>query len=182
MSIPTNGDDTLRFPGKTVESIKLLGGNDRVFAGRGNDRISGNSGDDILNGGGGDDILRGGNGDDVLDGGQGEDTLNGGNGDDILTGGNGADVLIGGAGSDTFVFGNQAIAESLAGIYDQIVDFVQGADRLSVAGKTFVDGTSTVTFGAGNRADFDFDGDGNVDFSAKFNRSNITFTSADFAA
>jgi Ca2+-binding RTX toxin-like protein len=179
---PSDADDTITITGTSQDEVFGFGGNDTIFGGRGADRISGNDGDDTLSGGGGDDILRGGNGDDTLDGGQGQDTLNGGNGNDTLIGGTGSDRLIGGSGSDKFKFGTQAIEDSANGIYDEIVDFTQGQDTLAVKGFTFIDGVSTVTFGAGNKADFDFNGDSLVDFSVRFNTSNINFTSADFTA
>lgn len=179
---PSDAPDTITNPGKTQDEFFGFGGNDTIFGGGSADRISGNDGNDTLSGGGGDDILRGGNGDDVLDGGQGEDTLNGGNGDDILTGGTGSDRLIGGAGKDTFRFGDRAIEDAANGIYDEIVDFVQGQDKLAIKGASFIDGVSNVTFGAGNKADFDFDGNGTTDFSVRFNTSNINFTSSDFTA
>lgn len=179
---PSDANDEISNPGKTQDEFYGFGGNDTIFGGGGADRISGNDGNDTLSGGGGDDILRGGNGDDTLDGGQGQDTLNGGNGNDTLIGGTGSDRLIGGSGSDKFKFGTQAIEDAANGIYDEIVDFTQGQDMLAVKGYTFIDGVSTVTFGAGNKADFDFDGDTITDFSVRFNTSNINFTSADFTA
>jgi Ca2+-binding RTX toxin-like protein len=181
MTVLTNESNQVSYTGKSVEDVYALGGDDVISGGGGADRISGNDGNDTLSGGSGDDVLRGGSGDDVLDGGRGEDTLNGGSGNDILTGGNGSDRLIGGAGSDTFRFGEKAVAESLSGVYDEIVDFVQGQDKLAVKGYTFSDNT-LVTFGANNTANFDFDGNGKTDFSVRFNTSNINFTSSDFAA
>lgn len=178
---PSDEIDTITGS-KSSDEFYGFGGNDTIFGGRGADRISGNEGDDTLSGGGGNDILRGGSGDDNLDGGQGQDTLNGGDGNDTLLGGAGSDRLIGGSGSDTFKFGTRAIEDAANGIYDEVVDFMKGEDKLAVQGFTFTDGVSTFSFGADNVASFDLNGDSKIDFSARFNTDKIIFTSTDFTA
>ncbi len=85
------------------------------------DLLIGRAGNDDLSGGDGSDIIMGGAGADILSGGRGQDLLDGGNGNDELKGGLGNDIMLGGAGADTFVF---------VGGEDEIVDFVQGEDRI----------------------------------------------------
>ncbi|MBW4982971.1 hypothetical protein KZZ07_10500 [Mameliella sp. CS4] len=135
-------------------------GNDFILGGAGNDDISGGGNDDTLNGNAGDDTMQGNDGNDILvgqdgsdslDGGAGNDTMDGGNGDDVLEGGDDNDILRGRAGEDElagglgrdFLTGGQdadffvfrSLAETVVGANrDQILDFEQGVDLISVAG------------------------------------------------
>lgn len=144
-----DGDDLLM--GNSGDD-QLFGhfGNDVLRGGAGDDTAEGGQDDDTLLGGAGDDGLLGGYGNDVLDGGSGEDTLFGGFGDDLMTGreGGGADAqaidfLNGGGGEDTIIAGAGDIvtagddADEIVlgdwiegGAAAQIMDFVQGEDRL----------------------------------------------------
>ncbi|WP_280739651.1 M10 family metallopeptidase C-terminal domain-containing protein [Mameliella alba] len=122
----------------------MFGGinDDTIFGGSGddcidgwpqNDTVNGGSGNDTILGGTGDDLLVGQDGDDVLEGGDGNDILRGRAGEDELAGGLGRDFLTGDQGADFFVF--RSLAETVVGANrDQILDFEQGVDLISVAG------------------------------------------------
>ncbi|WP_300442641.1 hypothetical protein [uncultured Mameliella sp.] len=144
------GDDLLNGDGGD-DFILGGAGNDDIDAGADNDTVNGNAGDDSIYGEGGNDLLVGQDGSDYLDGSEGLDTMDGGNGDDILEGGNdndilrgrageddlagglGRDFLTGGQDADTFVF--RSLAETVVGANrDQILDFEQGVDLITVAG------------------------------------------------
>ena len=112
-----------------------------IMAGDGNDTVTGDgeqnflfggSGIDNINGGAGNDVLLGEANGDVLIGGLGDDWLFGGTGIDTLRGNSGFGVLTGGSGTDTFDF--NAISDSTATTSgaDQIVDFLQGTDRIDM--------------------------------------------------
>ena len=97
------------------DTVRGIGGDDRIDGGLGNDRLDGGSGKDILFGGLGNDNLFGGSGEDRLDGGLGNDILFGessndlligGAGNDRLDGGPGLDLLIGGDGNDNLITGS----------------------------------------------------------------------------
>ncbi len=108
-------------------------GNDEVMGGIGDDIVVGQSGNDTLDGGNDNDTMDGGAGDDILEGGAGNDILRGRAGEDELAGGEGRDFLTGGQDADFFVF--RALAETPVGANrDQILDFEQGVDLISVAG------------------------------------------------
>ncbi|GGF58261.1 Hemolysin-type calcium-binding repeat-containing protein [Mameliella alba] len=144
------GDDLL--DGEGGDDFILGGaGNDDIEGGSENDTINGNAGDDTILGDSGNDILVGQDGSDFLDGSDGLDTMDGGNGDDILEGGAdndilrgragedelagglGRDFLTGGQDADVFVF--RSTAETVVGANrDQILDFEQGLDLITVAG------------------------------------------------
>ena len=79
------------------DTVRGIGGNDRIDGGFGNDRLEGGSGNDTLIGGLGNDGLEGGSGNDRLIGGLGNDRLIGGDGNDRLEGGSGNDTLTGGS-------------------------------------------------------------------------------------
>jgi Ca2+-binding RTX toxin-like protein len=64
-------------------------------------------------------------------GGAADDTLIGGTGNDILYGGLGADSLRGNGGADTFAYYNPA--DSSAGAFDTIADFLSGTDKLDLS-------------------------------------------------
>lgn len=151
------GNDTLRGGGGT-DSILGGGGNDLIYggneydtilAGAGDDTVWGNAGRDEVFLGNGDDLFEdaaqhgdghsaddvfGGAGSDLLNGRGGDDTLNGGGQTDTLEGGLGQDILTGGSGADTFVYDTSANTGN-----DQITDFEDGVDLLSLSGLNFVD-------------------------------------------
>ncbi|WP_340316599.1 hypothetical protein [Rhizorhabdus argentea] len=117
-------------------------GNDTLDGGLGSDRINGGANDDVIRGGSdngndtingnlGNDAIDGGAGNDSLRGGQGHDSILGGDGNDVLSGDLGVDTVAGGAGSDLFLFGGNASLFNGAAP-DQISDFQDGSDRLSV--------------------------------------------------
>jgi Ca2+-binding RTX toxin-like protein len=111
---------------------RVAGAADVLYGGYGDDTLYGGAARDLLRGNSGHDHLLGGQGLDTLFGGYGNDTLEGGNGRDTLSGQQGRDVLIGGAKADVFVFDTKAY-------HDRILDFENGADRLSLVGFTFDD-------------------------------------------
>ncbi len=151
------GADVLN--GGTGNDVILAGAGDDVLSGgAGNDTLLGRDGADTLAGGNDADILLGGRGDDSLDGGNGHDLLRGGEGDDTLAGGAGDDVLFGDAGADTFVFN---------GGIDQIADFEQGIDQITLDATLWTGLTSAAdvlyVYGSidGTQATIDL-GDGNI--------------------
>ena len=73
----------------------------------------------------------GGSGNDTLVGNNGTNQLNGGLGNDSISGARGSDALIGGGGSDTFIFDDNDSGVGPGG-RDQILDFIQGIDRLDI--------------------------------------------------
>lgn len=136
----TGGDDGADSisAGDGSDYVQGNAGNDSLDGGAGSDRINGGNNDDNLSGGAGNDSMNGNIGADTLDGGDGKDSLRGGQGDDWIAGGAdsdtisgdlGADILTGGTGDDLFIF---AGGSSLAANPDRILDFTDGADRLSI--------------------------------------------------
>jgi hypothetical protein len=112
----TDGNDTWPgfFDGNLAsDTVRGIGGDDRIDGGLSNDRLEGGLGNDRLIGGLGNDRLIGGSGNDSLDGGLGNDRLEGGSGNDSLIGGSGNDNLIGGSGNDTLTGGSSAL-----GVFD----------------------------------------------------------------
>lgn len=140
------GDDTIRGLGG---DDRLSGGEgaDVVLGGNGNDTLFGNAGDDTLIDGAGDDDLFGGAGRDILRGGEGDDLLYGDWARDVLVGGEGADTLTGGTGNDVFRY-LSALDSERGSASDTITDFLLG-DRIDLRG---VDADITA---AGSQA-FDF--------------------------
>jgi serralysin len=144
------GDDTLFFTtGDTViggagTDYAIVDGGAGVTlafgAGSGVEIVIGGSGVDTLNASAVTTAMYiyGRDGNDVLTASAGGGALYGDGGDDTLIGGAGYDVLQGGAGSDTF----KLVA---AWGTDQIVDFVQGTDHVSMVGITNATG-GTLTF------------------------------------
>ncbi|WP_420325721.1 calcium-binding protein [Mameliella sp.] len=119
--------------GSNNDTINANAGDDTVLGGTGNDLLVGQDGSDLLDGGNNEDTIDGGNGDDILEGGSGNDILRGRNGEDELAGGLGRDFLTGGQGADVFVF--RSTAETVVGANrDQILDFEQGVDLITIAG------------------------------------------------
>ncbi|MDN4999505.1 VCBS domain-containing protein [Bradyrhizobium sp. GCM10027634] len=117
----------------TPEGDSIAGGGNvsqTVYGGAGDDTINGTGVSDTIFGGSGNDTIKGNNGDDVLYGGSGQDTIDGSNGNDTIIGGFGADKLTGGNGDDTFVY--LSVADSRAGRFDTITDFVSGTDKIDL--------------------------------------------------
>ena len=88
--------------------------------------------------------LTGSNFNDDLNGDAGDNTLNGGRGNDFLVGGRGQDILIGGEGKDR-LFGDSdggyardifMITREGSGVFDEIVDFQSGTDKIALSGFT----------------------------------------------
>jgi Ca2+-binding RTX toxin-like protein len=151
------------------------------------DTIHGNSAANNLKGLDGNDFINGGGGNDIIDGGAGDDKIIGGLGRDILTGGSGHDI-----------FAFHSAAESPAGAYDTITDFVHGEDRIDLSGflKTAPDnhpltfigsgaftGTpgqiDAVAAGDGYMVQVDVDGDRHADFAVEVH-STAPLQSSDF--
>lgn len=147
-----DGDDTILAYDRDAEIVGAWG-NDKVDGGSGNDTLnykfttsnvylSGGADDDLVIAGAGDDRLKGDDGNDRLEGNAGADQLDGGTGNDVLYGGDlSADVLTGGKGADTFVFGMEAIHQTLPDgwtshtyFFDRVTDFNgKDGDRVDFA-------------------------------------------------
>lgn len=132
------GTDTLVYSGPLGVMINLgtnfaSGGDAQADVISGFEAVSGGSGNDDLQGSVLDNRLIGNGGTDILKGSDGSDTLNGGGADDTLIGGLDRDSFTGGTGKDTFVF--LAVNDSAVGSpRDVISDFVQGQDKINLAG------------------------------------------------
>ncbi len=206
------GDDDLSGD---AGNDQLLGGdgNDSMSGGGNNDTMNANAGEDTLSGDGGNDILVGQDGADSLDGGTGNDTMDGGNGDDVLEGGDDNDILRGGTGQDSLagglgmdmltggqdadIFVFRSAAETVMGaMRDQILDFEQGVDLITVAAlsPSVFEFKGTAAFAPSGNPELrlfetptgstivqiDVDGDGNAD--AEIRVANVTgLTADDFA-
>ncbi|MCR9273642.1 MULTISPECIES: calcium-binding protein [Mameliella] len=207
-----DGEDTLEG-GAGFDTLLGGNGNDLLDGGNNNDTLNGNAGNDTLNGGFGNDLLVGQQGEDLLEGGPGNDTMDGGAdndvleggadndilrgraGEDALAGGLGRDLLTGGQDADIFVF--RSAAETVVGANrDQILDFQQGVDLISVAGLSpgVFEFRGTAGFAPSGNPELrlfetatgstivqlDVDGDGNAD--AEIRVANVTgLTADDFA-
>ncbi|MBR0972889.1 VCBS domain-containing protein [Bradyrhizobium japonicum] len=101
-----------------------------VYGGAGDDTLNGTGVNDTIFGGSGDDTIKGNNGDDVLYGGSGHDDIDGSNGNDTIIGGLGADQLTGSNGDDVFAY--LSVADSRAGRFDTITDFISGTDKIDL--------------------------------------------------
>lgn len=132
------------------------GGDDYINGGEGNDVVNGWWGHDVIDGGNGDDALIGWGGDDYIDGGNDNDRLYGGDGNDVLTGGFGDDTLDGGnpeigsfdilwggitysEGNDVYVVRNPGYTHSYSGYPVEIMDFIQGEDKIKLVDLSFED-------------------------------------------
>lgn len=87
------------------------------------ENLAGTNANDVLSGDNSANYILAFNGADQVFGNGGSDTLVGGNGDDTLTGGLGDDFVYGGVGADSFIFD---------GGFDQIMDFENDIDTISV--------------------------------------------------
>ncbi|WP_334406816.1 VCBS domain-containing protein [Bradyrhizobium sp. AZCC 2289] len=117
----------------TPQHDSIAGGGDVAqiaYGGAGDDTINGTGVNDIIYGGSGNDTIKGNGGDDTIYGGSGSDTINGNNGNDTIIGGFGADLLTGSNGNDRFVY--LSVADSHAGQFDTITDFVSGSDKIDL--------------------------------------------------
>ncbi|MBW4985684.1 M10 family metallopeptidase C-terminal domain-containing protein [Mameliella sp. CS4] len=185
------GDDSV-IGGTQDDTLNGGAGNDTILGDNGNDLLIGQDGADRLEGGDDNDTMDGGNGDDVLEGGAGNDILRGRAGEDELAGGLGRDFLTGGVGADFFVF--RALTETVVGANrDQILDFEQGVDLISVAGLSpgVFEFRGTGAFAPSGNPELrlfetptgstivqlDADGDGNAD--AEIRVANVTGLTAD---
>ncbi|PZX14346.1 hemolysin type calcium-binding protein [Palleronia aestuarii] len=136
---PGPGNDSVDYSDYTTsQTIRGLGGNDRIIGGLVRDFLNGDDGNDIINGGNGSDIIRGnsgfdrlfgGNGNDVVRGDAGNDTISGNSGADILYGDDGYDQMFGGDGNDVLRGGSQADLMLGEGGADELVGGA-GNDRL----------------------------------------------------
>ena len=123
---------------------------------------------------------------DMLRGNGGNDVLLGGGGDDQITGGADADRLTGGSGNDTFIYTSTGDSTVASGGRDFILDFLQGADKISLSqidANTAASGNQALSFvgtnafsnvagelrqsasGANTLIEGDVNGDGAADFS-----------------
>lgn len=154
-----------------------------------NDSLVGNDSRNRLDGSAGSDRMFGMNADDILVGGEGNDKL---------VGGLGADQLFGGSGADTFIF--EDVSDSIVAVRDMINDFSRAeGDKIDLSAIdasvtapgnqafTFI-GTDQFSKTAGelrySKQDDtyvygDLNGDGNIDFSIRFDGS-LDLRSADF--
>jgi Ca2+-binding RTX toxin-like protein len=143
------GEDTL-LGSNDSDTLRGGTGNDSLEGGSGNDILEGEADNDTLTGGSGSDTLRGGSGTDSLAGGLGNDTLEGGSGNDTLLGNENSDRLVGGSGNDSLTggSGNDTFVLASGDGTDTVTDFIDGSDRLGLAGLTFAQ--LTISQGAGN--------------------------------
>ena len=121
-----DGNDTL----SNIENLYGSSFDDTLSGDGGVNVLYGQDGNDLLVGAAGNDRLKGEAGNDRLMGEAGNDSLLGDAGEDTLVGGEGSDSLFGGAGGDSFRF--EAVADSMTGARDRIVDFEQGLDHISL--------------------------------------------------
>ncbi|MBL0320399.1 MAG: calcium-binding protein [Alphaproteobacteria bacterium] len=136
----TTGNDTI--VGWTFQANTISGNS-------GNDSITSSGYADSLSGDAGNDTILGGGGNDTITGGTGNDSLTGDSGNDIINGSVGVDTLTGGAGNDIFTFSSLTDSVHTGNGYDYIKDFVDGADKISLAGLGFnhITTNSTTTDG-----------------------------------
>jgi Ca2+-binding RTX toxin-like protein len=144
--------DTASYADATLGVTVALVAGAQITGGGGTDtlisieNLTGSARNDTLTGDGNANVLSGGGDKDTLNGGGGIDTLNGDAGVDTLIGGLGGDRLTGGASGDIFEYNTVAESGLAAATRDVIYDFVQGSDRIDLAG---IDANSAA---AGNQA------------------------------
>jgi Ca2+-binding RTX toxin-like protein len=97
------------------------------------ENLIGSNSSDILRGDGNANRIDGGLGEDMLRGNGGDDVMLGGGGGDQITGGAGADRLTGGADGDRFIYTSISDSTVASDGRDFILDFLQGADRISLS-------------------------------------------------
>ena len=150
------------------------------------ENLRGSNSSDILRGDGNANRIDGGLGMDMLRGNGGNDVILGGGGDDQITGGADADRLTGGSGNDTFIYTSTGDSTVASGGRDFILDFLQGADKISLSqidANTAASGNQAFSFvgtnafsnvagelrqsasGANTLIEGDVNGDGAADFS-----------------
>jgi serralysin len=150
------------------------------------ENLIGSSSSDILRGDGNANRIDGGLGMDMLRGNGGDDVILGGGDADQITGGAGADRLTGGSGSDTFIYTSTGDSTVASTGRDFILDFLQGADKISLSqidANTTTSGNQAFSFvgssafsnvagelrqsasGANTLIQGDVNGDGAADFS-----------------
>jgi 2',3'-cyclic-nucleotide 2'-phosphodiesterase (5'-nucleotidase family) len=165
------GDDLI-FGGNGDDRVFGGEGRDIVNARNGDNRIDGGAGDDVLNAGNGDDVIIAGAGRDVVSAGNGSNLFKLGgiagflsDGDDSFGGGNGADgyalFLLDRAGVEAgwgndaidgfrLSQGDQLIAFSLTGLWDDPAQLLAAAQSNLVTGLRSTDGGDLrLTFGGG---------------------------------
>lgn len=140
------------------------------------------------------DRLTGNAGANIIIGGAGSDEIRGLAGNDTIRGDEGRDRLFGGAGSDVFVYYD--LLDSPVGGFDTILDFLQGADLINLAGidntvvpLTLIGHNVAYTGSAGDlrsvdngvdtRLQIDANGDTATDFEILFPGVIIVFGAAD---
>lgn len=188
-----NGADNILIGNSGNNSIRGNAGSDTMEGGAGNDTYNVDSAGDVvienadegidtvvstvshtlaenvenLTLSGGAQLSGTGNGlDNVMTGNAASNALNGGEGNDILIGAAGRDTLTGGEGNDTFEY-NAVSEASAGGSLERIMDFLQGADVIDLAGidaNSVLDGDqsfnfiSTAAFTSAGDLRFSFDG------------------------
>ena len=116
-----------------VTGATIVVGNVQTVAELANiENATGSNHDDVIKGNSAANTLNGLDGNDTINGGGGNDTIDGGANDDKIIGGTGRDILTGGSGHDTFIFNH--VADSPAGAFDTITDFVHGDDKIELNG------------------------------------------------
>jgi len=131
--------DTVSYAGAAAAVTVALIAGAQATGGSGSDtlsnveNLSGSSHADTLTGDNAVNILTGFNGNDTLDGLGGNDTLLGEIGADTLVGGLGRDLMTGGSSADIFDFNAVNETGITGGTRDQIIDFVQGSDKVDLA-------------------------------------------------
>ncbi|WP_419827866.1 M10 family metallopeptidase C-terminal domain-containing protein [Sphingomonas sp.] len=113
-------------------------GRDRIIASNGNNHINGNLGEDYIEVHTGNNVIFGGQGNDSIELFDGNNVVSGDAGDDHIRAQSGFAIMTGGPGSDSFLFSQSPVDRpgALAGYIDEITDFMPGADRINIGGKS----------------------------------------------